>query len=319
MPTKSMRLLHEISPDEIQNYGGKAANLSILQRNGFTVPRGFAISGVYYHQMIQSIPEAKELMIKLDESQDFEEILELAANLQAVFIPSKLPNGMILELQEMFSTLQNRTHAKYGYAVRSSASIEDGRSFSFAGQADTYLCVKEIEDVLISVKNVWQSAISPQSAIYLKTKDIPMSSIRMGVVIQEMIDAVISGVLFTANVIDSRMDHMLIEATWGLGEALVGGKVVPDTYVVDRETMTSISRTLGSKESTFIQGNGCTLCVETPLTKREAFVLSDEILRDLIELGIEIEEKMGCPQDIEWCVGDGEIVVLQSRPITTLR
>ncbi len=317
--TRYILNLNEIHPNGIQIYGGKAANLSKLHTHGFHIPRGFAISGYYYRQMLDSIPEATELMLKLDNTDEFEDILEIATNLQAVILHSELPAEMVQELREMFSKLQSNTHSKHGFAVRSSASIEDSGEFSFAGQAETYLCIQEIDDLLASVKRVWQSTISPQSAIYLKTMGIQMSSISMGVVVQEMIDAEISGVLFTANVIDNSRDQMLIEATWGLGEALVGGKVVPDTYVVDRETKVPISRILGSKELTFVQGNGCTLRKDTLLEKRETFVLSNDNLRELVELGIEIEDKMGGPQDIEWSIMSDQIVVLQSRPITTLK
>lgn len=310
--------LHELSPDAIESYGGKATNLSILQRSGFRTPKGFAISGHYYRDMLETIPVAQKLLNRLDSVDDFEEIIELAVNLQAALASSGIPSDMLQEVRRAFSDLQGGNYSESGYAVRSSASIEDTGAFSFAGQAESYLCVKKLDDILTSIKKVWQSAISPQSAIYLKTRGIRMDTVRMGVVVQEMVDADISGVLFTVNVIENNKDQMLIESTWGLGEGIVGGKVVPDTFIVDRTTISPLNKILGSKELTFIQGDGCTVRYETPLVKRGAFTLSDSDLERLVGLALKVEERMGCPQDIEWCMKNGEIVILQSRPITTL-
>ena len=316
---KPVCYLDAVPPNDVENYGGKATNLSLLRRYGFNVPNGFAISGCYYRQMIDDNPDAKQLMNELDKVDDFEEILGIAANLQAAIESSDMPQVMVQEIRSIFSEIQVHTHEKQMYAVRSSASIEDCGALSFAGQAETYLCVEKIDEILASVKNVWRSAISPQSSIYLKTQGVQISRIRMGVVVQEMVDADISGVLFTANVIDHSMDQMLIESTWGLGEALVSGKVVPDTYILDRNTMTPISTTSGSKEITYIHGEGCTVRTETPLSKREQLTLSPSDLRKIAELGLAIENKMRCPQDIEWSIKEDEIIVLQSRPITTLK
>jgi pyruvate,water dikinase len=181
--------------------------------------------------------------------------------------------------------------------VRSSATIEDRSDISFAGQAESFLCVKGQEDIIESVKKVWQSMFSERALIYLKTKEVPLSEVKMAVLIQEMIPAEISGVMFTANVVTNNTEEILINSTRGLGDTLVSGEIVPDTFVLTKSPISVIQQDLGDKE----------------------FTLDEEMLFDIVEVGMKIESGMECPQDIEWCIKpDGRLVVLQSRPITTL-
>ena len=223
------------------------------------------------------------------------------------------------EFRDDFLSQFENLKSERGYAVRSSATVEDRADFSFAGQAESYLCVHSIDEVLESVKRVWLSALSPTVAIYLKTKGVPMSQVRMGVVVQEMVDADIAGVMFTANVVENKLDEVLIESTWGLGESLVSGKVIPDSFILEKATKSIVSKALGTKEFTYRYGPMGTIKESTPVEKREEFTLSNERLMEIAQLGLEIEEKLGFPQDIEWCMKGQEIIILQSRPITTLR
>jgi len=312
---KNVVSFREINPQDIQNHGGKATNLARLYQSGFNVPFGFSISSQYFVEMIDQIPEAREMIKKLDTTRDFEDVLEIAAALQVSVnsyqMPSDLKNNVVSEIKTLKPDI--------GFAVRSSATVEDRDDISFAGQAESFLCVNGIDAIIDATKHVWSSALSPTAAIYLKTKDIAMSSVRMGVVVQEMVPADIAGVMFTVNVVENNRDQMLIESTWGLGESLVSGKVIPDSFILEKTSKKIVSKALGTKELTYRYGETKTIKEPTPLEKREIFTLSDEKLAEIAQFGIEIEEKIGSPQDIEWCMSGEEIVVLQSRPITTLR
>ncbi|MHA1906008.1 MAG: PEP/pyruvate-binding domain-containing protein [Candidatus Thorarchaeota archaeon] len=312
--TQNILSLDALNPDDVQNHGGKAVNLAHLHRFGFNVPSGLSISNYYFEQILDSIQDARDLLKKLDSTEDYEEVLEIAVALQSLVGKCEISEELRNELSSEFKVLTS----EQGYAVRSSATVEDRAEFSFAGQAESYLCVHSIDDIIESVKRVWLSALSPSVAIYLKTKDVPMNQVRMGVVVQEMIDADIAGVMFTANVVENNLDQILIESTWGLGESLVSGKVVPDSFILDKESKTIVSKSLGTKEHTYHYGPTATLKEPTPPEKREKFSLSNEKLVEIAQIGIEIEEKMGAPQDIEWCFRGDELLILQTRPITTL-
>lgn len=311
-----VQFLEDIHPDDVATHGGKAVNLSKLVQLGFHVPRGLSISSVAFAQMVKKNQDLTRFLRKVDESDDFEEILELSGHIQKVISNYRIPKNIVSEIS---MSLNNFERTEIGFAVRSSATIEDRTDVSFAGQAETYLCVKEQEDIIESVKKVWQSAYSERALMYLKAKEIPLKEIKMAVLIQEMIPAEISGVMFTANVVTNNIGEILINSTWGLGDTLVSGEIVPDTYVLTKNPLNVIQRDLGGKEFTSVPEVYNLVIVDTPQERRSKFTLDDETLFDIAQVGMKIEEGMESPQDIEWCINqDGSLVILQSRPITTL-
>jgi pyruvate,water dikinase len=317
--------LDTIRPEDLEIHGGKATNLARLSRAGFRTPRSYSISSHSFAQVAHETQEVSEILHRLEDIDDFEEIINQAMKLQALMELCQLPENLITALSVELQRLeQSCMISELGYAVRSSATIEDRDDISFAGQAQSYLCVRNIPDIIEAVKQVWKSTYSPGAVIYLKTKGVSIYQVKMAVLIQEMIPAEISGVMFTANVVNSNRDEMLINATWGLGETLVSGKVIPDTYIVAKNPLRVVQQEKGTKEVTsaaHISDNGVrTVISRTPREKQNVFTLDDQTLGMLARLGLEIEREMGSPQDIEWCIkSDSEIIVLQSRPITTLR
>lgn len=308
--------LEEIQPDDVEIHGGKAINLAKLARLGFIIPRGLSISSDVFVQMIESNQDLTNLLQKVDESDDFEEILEISGNIQNIISSYEMPENFVSEVTKSYKLLQEN---EFGFAVRSSATIEDRSDISFAGQAESYLCVKKSSGIIESVRKVWQSVFSERAIIYLKTKGIPINQVKMAVIVQEMIPADISGVMFTANVVNNNTEEILINATWGLGDSLVSGKIVPDTYILSKEPLSVIQRNLGGKESTSLLEENQPAMVDTPKDKQSKFTLEDQTLFDIAEVGMKIEGGMESPQDIEWCIRpDGGLVILQSRPITTL-
>ncbi len=311
-----------INAENVEKYGGKATNLAQLYNMGFTVPKGFSVTTLCFDLMMSDIPQLAEIITQIQKSDDFEEILELALGLQTIISSYKIPTDIGSQITREFQKLSNLGE-RYGFAVRSSATIEDRSDVSFAGQAESFLCVLRPEDIIDSIKKVWISGFSPSAVIYLNTKDIPISQMKMGVFVQEMIRAEVSGVTFTANVVNNSLDELLINSTWGIGDTIVSGKIVPDTYLLNKRSLQVMGKELGTKEKTSnpkVDESGVQLMLnETSQEKRKMFSLTDDALMRVAEICLEIEKKMGSPQDIEWCIKDGEIVILQTRPITTLR
>lgn len=311
-----VRFLEDIHPDDVATRGGKAVNLAKLVQLGFHVPRCLSISSAPFVQMVRKNQDLTSFLRKVDKSDDFEEILEISGQIQKVISSYRIPGNIV---SEILKSLNNLERTEIGFAVRSSATIEDCADVSFAGQAESYLCVKEHEDIIESVKKVWQSVFSDRALLYLKAKEIPLKEIKMAVLIQEMIPAEISGVMFTANVVTKNTGEILINSTWGLGDILVSGEIVPDTYVLTKSPLNVIQRNLGGKEFTSEPELYDLTIVDTPQEKRSKFTLDDQTLFDIAQVGMKIEEGMESPQDIEWCINqDGNLVILQSRPITTL-
>ena len=312
--------LEDIKPQDVEMHGGKATNLAKLSQFGFHVPRSLSISSEAFAQMVESNDNLAELLHKAGNSDDFEELLEISVSLQESIEDYKIPEELVSEITQSYNRLQENTeNNEWGFAVRSSATIEDRADISFAGQAESYLCVMDDVGILESVKKVWQSAYSERAVIYLKTKDIPLKQVKMGVVVQEMIPVDISGVMFTANVVNSSTEEMLINATWGLGDSLVSGKIVPDTYILRKRPLSVIERNLGEKKYTSQLEKNQTVLSSTPQEKQSKFTLEEHTLMDIAEIGMKIESGMESPQDIEWGIrSDGSLVILQSRPITTL-
>jgi pyruvate,water dikinase len=206
--------------------------------------------------------------------------------------------------------------------VRSSATAEDTEKFSFAGQADSFLCVRDQPSVIESVKQTWLSLFSPRAILYLHSKGLDFDKIHMSVIIQEMILGDVSGVMFTANVVTQNPNELIIDSTWGLGESIVSGKVTPDSFVLQKTPFKILQRRLGEKSLysapyPLTEPEG-TIFKETPTNKRETFSLTNTKLYELAKIGLQIERKMGSPQDIEWTYKNGEFTILQTRPITTL-
>ena len=300
----------------MEKHGGKATNLAKLANLGFHVPNGFSISTDAFIQMVKKEENVTSLLRKVDKSDDFEEILDISGLLQRIIADYEMPESLVKEISHGLGKLKT---TEVGFAVRSSATIEDRSDISFAGQAESYLCRKNHPDIIDSVKKVWQSAFSERALIYLKTKEIPLTQVKMAVLIQEMIPAKISGVMFTANVVTKDRDEILINSTWGLGDTLVSGEIVPDTYVLSKKPLSVVQRTLGEKEFMSEPDVYHVAITDTPEKMRSEFTLDDQTLFDIADVGLKVEMGMKSPQDIEWCLRpDGGLVILQSRPITTL-
>ncbi|MFX0079186.1 MAG: PEP/pyruvate-binding domain-containing protein [Candidatus Hermodarchaeota archaeon] len=314
--------LHQLAPEQIETFGGKATNLARLHQLGFTIPNGFAIPTECFKNFVATCKHIEAFNALHQKKDDIEAIIQSAADFRTAASELEIPTEIANEIIAGFKQLVTQQGpSPIGYAVRSSATAEDTTKFSFAGQADSFLCVCDQTHVLDTVKRTWLSLYSPRALLYLQSKEINLNQVQMGVVVQEMILGQVSGVMFTTNVVSNNPDELIIDSSWGLGESVVAGKVNPDSFIIRKQPIEIIERRMGDKAVYSAphprDKPECTLLKETPPEKREMYSLDDEQLVKLTHLGIEIEQKIGYPQDIEWTYKDGEFIVLQTRPITT--
>jgi len=307
-------------PDSVLQ-GGKGSNLIKLIKLGTNIPPGYIITTNSFENFIKASKFNDKLTELLSKPFESNEIIEHSAKIIDMIINTQMPESVINEIKRGHILLNEPNSS---FAVRSSASIEDTTSYSFAGQANTYLFQKNINDVIKSVKKCWASLYSPQALLYFlqmkKKNDIlSLENVRMAIIIQEMINSSVSGVLFTTNILNNNHDEMLINSSWGLGEAIVNNLVNPDMFILQKDEFKIIQKILGKKERKSIPNSvrSGTVIIDTNMQSREKFSLTDDQLRQLHELGLKAEKAFNRPQDIEWAFENGKLYTLQSRPITT--
>jgi hypothetical protein len=240
-----------------------------------------------------------------------------SAAIQALFEEAESSAAIVSEIRQAYVGLGGDGPA---VAVRSSANAEDLPDMSFAGQQDTYLNVCGEEALIAAVHRCWSSLWTPRAISYRHQMGIDQDAVAMAVVVQLMVPSDVSGILFTANPATGERSEMIVNASFGLGEAVVGGQVTPDTYVVDRESRVAKETTIGAKEQKIVSdGDHGTRFEDIAESERIKSSLSEEALEELVSRALDIEQLFdGVPQDIEWAISDGTLWLLQSRPITNL-
>jgi len=203
-------------------------------------------------------------------------------------------------------------------AVRSSAIDEDGQNSSFAGQYDTYLNIRGPEAIVAAVVKCWESASGHRMESYRREHNLPVESLGVAVLVQQLIPAQISGVAFSANPVTGAQDEVMINSTWGLGESVVSGRVTPDTFIIGRPGLQLKDSYVGEKGLMTIIGEQGTAEVKLPMSQQRALTLDSKKAREVSQLALELEQKMGWPVDLEFAYYADELYLLQCRPITTL-
>ncbi len=315
MKNKYIEILQDISEQDLPWVGGKAANLGEMLKIGLPVPEGFVVTAGSYEKFVtENMINSKitDLLTELDHNNQAK--LEKAAEkIKELFDQGEIPRDILIEIDRAYEVIGNPAAA-----VRSSATAEDLPGTSFAGQYDTYLNVKGKEQLHYSIKKCWASLWNMRALSYRMKQNIENKALAHGVVIQKLINAEKSGVLFTANPLNSRRDQILLNSSWGLGEAIVGGEVTPDQWVVDKKGQTLIEENINCKDIMTVQKEGGTANIDVPAEKRELATLNQDEVFTLSELGKKAEKHFGSPQDIEWAFYEGTFYLVQSRPITSL-
>ncbi|MFC7204306.1 phosphoenolpyruvate synthase [Haloferax namakaokahaiae] len=308
--------LDDVGAGDLELVGGKGASLGELTTAGLPVPPGFVVTANTYRSFIEAAEIDEELFAAMDiDHEDSAALKQAHETARDLIMNTPMPETVRSEILESYRQIGD---GDAFVAVRSSATAEDLPDASFAGQQDTYLNVTE-EDLLDRVKACWASLFSERAIYYRNRKGFPHDKVDIAVVVQQMVDAEKSGVMFTRHP-STGEEQVIIEAAWGLGEAVVSGTVSPDNYVVNRSNGEVETATIADKKTMCIRDgdSGQTVDMEVPNEKRHARVLDDDEIDRLVELGELVEDHYETPQDVEWAVYDGEVYMLQSRPITTI-
>ena len=303
------------SPDaQLDNAGGKGANISKLIRAGFPIPAGFIITTAAYRQFIAE----NNLMGKISHRvsgmpwRDSNALEQASKEIRSWFKTSTTPPQIIDRVVDAYHALGD-----IPLAIRSSATAEDLPELSFAGQQDTFLNIISERTLLESMVDCWSSLWTARAIGYRARNGIAHEEVSIAVIVQEMVPAEVSGIMFTAHPLTGTRRELVIDAAFGLGEALVSGQVDPDHYVVDRKKAEVLSKQIGAKQLAILgKQEGGVQVTESEPAQRQA--LTDEQILQLARIGEQIEAFYDFPQDIEWAWAKGEFSILQSRPITSL-
>lgn len=297
--------------------GGKGASLARLLAAGLAVPPGFTITTDAYRSYVDlyGLQEAILTAASVAKPDQPATLAGASRQIVALFTQPDLPEDIAVEIRHAYAALGG---ADLAVAVRSSATAEDLPEMSFAGQQESYLNIRGAEAVLAAVRKCWASLWTERAIAYRLHQGIPADSVALAVVVQVLIPADAAGVLFSANPLNGARDEVLINANWGLGEALVSGRVSPDTLVVRKKDGKLLKASLATKTLMTVTGAQGTLEAEVPAEQRAQPVLSDPEARQLAALARQIEGLYGSPQDVEWCRAQDKFYVVQSRPITRL-
>jgi pyruvate,water dikinase len=306
----------DIDKTKLRLVGGKGANLGELSKiEGIHVPDGFCISTEAFKRALRETPLINELLDKFQllRVEDRDKIVELSGEIRRIIEEIAIPE----DINEEITGLLFRLGEKNAYAVRSSATAEDLPMASFAGQQDTYLNIIGKEAILKHISKCWASLFTERAVIYRLQHGFDHRKVHLSVVIQKMVFPQAAGILFTADPVTSNRKVLAIDASFGLGEALVSGLVNPDIVKVSNGKV--IDKKIATKKlAIYALKDGGTKEQEIPPERQNRQALTDEQILQLERTGRKIEERFGCPQDIEWCLADDTFYIVQSRPITTL-
>ncbi|MCL4298652.1 MAG: phenylphosphate synthase subunit beta [Anaerolineae bacterium] len=306
--------------------GGKNASLGSMIQAGAPVPPGFAVTTDAYQEMLAANGldrQIQEYLAQISPA-DVEGVESLSQAIRALIEKTSLPPSIEQAIRQAYAALCQKCGLdEVPVAVRSSATAEDLPGASFAGQQDTFLWIVGPEAVIAHISKCWSSLYTARAISYRIEKGFPHEKVYMSVGVQKMVNARAAGVMFTLNPINGDRSKVVIDASWGLGEAVVGGEVTPDNYLVDKIAMEIIKRTLSPKliEYRADPQNRRVERLEVPAERQAIQCLSDEEILALTKYAKIAEKHYGRPQDLEWAIDADlapphNIVLLQSRPET---
>jgi pyruvate,water dikinase len=316
----------QIGKEDVGKVGGKGANLGEMAGAGFPVPNGFCTSSEAYFTFIKANGIDKAIA-KITQNLDVQQTDKLNAasdEIKALILSARVPDSIRTDIIKAYNKLcgvdvmPSESQEKY-VAVRSSATAEDLPEASFAGQQETYLNIKGADNVVKAVQMCWASLFGSRAIYYRQEKGFDHLKVGLAAVVQEMVQSEKAGVMFTSDPITNDPNRINVEAAFGLGEIVVSGSVTPDMYVVEKDSMAIVEKNIAKQTWMITKINGKNEHMNIKPEMQEKQKLSDSEVIELAKYGKEIEKHYGWPQDIEWAVSKGEVFIVQSRPITTLK
>ncbi|MEH6891844.1 phosphoenolpyruvate synthase [Bacillus sp. JJ864] len=306
----------EMEKTQLLLVGGKGLNLGELSKiEGIQVPEGFCVTTVGYQKAIEQNETYHALLDRLTmlKLEDRDQIGEISRKIRQIIMEVEIPSDVVKAVTHYLSKFGD----EHAYAVRSSATAEDLPHASFAGQQDTYLNIIGKEAIMQHISKCWASLFTYRAVIYRMQNGFDHSQVYLSVIVQRMVFPQVSGILFTADPITSNRKLLSIDASYGLGEALVSGLVSADCYKVQEEEI--VEKMIATKKlAIYGLKEGGTETKQIDPEQQKTQTLTEQQILQLARTGRQIEAYFGCPQDIEWCLVDDTFYIVQSRPITTL-
>ena len=291
--------------------GGKGASLARMTALGMPVPPGFVVPADALEAALADTVAA--IRAVLARGEDGGDLVPVAEEAQALVKAADSGGAFPAQIAEAYAALGS---GEVPVAVRSSATAEDSEAASFAGQQETYLHVRGVDEIVERIRDCWSSFFTERALFYRREKG-SLTDLGMAVVVQRMVQPDVSGVMFTIDPTKGRRDRMVVEAVFGLGEGVVSGQLTPDHYVLARDGRLKRTRLHAQPYAIVHDPAGGVREAQLPPERGEAQTLAEDQLARLAKVGIDLEERLGGPQDIEWAIQDDELFVLQSRPVTT--
>lgn len=321
LSAKAIVWFNEVGKKDVASVGGKGANLGELTNAGIPVPPGFIVTADAYYTFLektQIMTDIRKLLNSIN-PQDSRQLQQIAEVIQKIIIKSDMPSDLVEKI--------NAAYKKMGgglVAVRSSATAEDLPDASFAGQQSTFLNIQGEDNVVRAVKECWASLFNARAIFYRVERNFDHFKVGIAVPVQRMVQSKTSGVMFTLEPVTSDKRKIVIEAVFGLGEAIVSGEVTPDLFIINKEDLRVISKTINKQEWQLIKNpledkNHLNIKENIPIELQLSQKITDEEVIQLATLGKTIEKHYNFPQDIEWAKEDGHIYITQARPVTTIK
>lgn len=313
---KYVKFFKGLSKNDALIAGGKGASLGEMTNAKIPVPPGFVIlsSSFEYFLAENDLTQEIEAILKKINHKEMEEVERASEDVKEMILEAKMPADLLKDIRESFKKLNTKF-----VAVRSSATAEDGASHAWAGQLDSFLNTtsKDLEE---NIKRCFASLFTPRAIFYRFEKGLHNSHISVAVVVQKMVNSEKSGVAFSVHPVTEDRNQMIIEASWGLGEAIVSGQVTPDSYVVEKKSRNILDTNIAEKSrGLFRISSGGNEWKDVSDKKANDQCLSNKEILKFSDLILKIENHYGFPCDIEWAFEKKRFYITQSRPITTLK
>ncbi|MBE6527364.1 MAG: phosphoenolpyruvate synthase [Thermoplasmata archaeon] len=310
--------VNELRVTDVPIVGGKGANLGELTSSGFPVPNAFVLTTVSYDEFVKAnklMDKVSKALKGIDKTSD-DSLVAASDKIRALFDKSKIPAALAKEISDRYNLLCGGK--KTFVAVRSSATAEDLPDASFAGQQETYLNVADLNELYQKIIMCWSSLFTARAISYREAQGYSHEEVKLAVVVQKMVNSEFAGIMFTKNP-NTGSDDIIIEGGYGLGEAFVGGEVTPDTYTINKSKMSIANRRFSVQKWKYVRGpKGGAVKEDIPESLQNVQKIDDAHIQEIAEIGRQVEIHYDKPMDMEWCIEDGKVFLVQARPITTL-